>query len=167
MTERKKINTLDHAMRFLVSRPHSEKELRDKLASRGHSAADIDEAVARLIELKYVNDEDLCPRHAQSRLEKANYGPARMRLELARKGFRDTLVEKTVDELYMDDQNAHDVAMRAAVKKIRTFKPGLDEQAAKQKLFAHLTLKGFDMDTARKVALDEFDSLQESAHDPG
>ncbi|MDH5639430.1 MAG: recombination regulator RecX [Nitrospinota bacterium] len=167
MNGKPKIGALDHAMRFLVSRPHSEKELRDKLASRGHLAVDIDTAIARLIELRYVNDEELCPRHAESRLQKAIVGPARMRVELARKGFGEALIEKTVDELYSGDQTVQAAAVRAARKKIRTFKPGLDGQSARRKLFDHLTRKGFDMETARKVALDEYDTLTESGHEPG
>jgi len=152
-------------MRLLVSRPHSEKELREKLASRGHIETDIDSVIARLMELRYIDDQDLCPRHAENRLNKANVGPARMRAELARKGFGEALIEKTVDELYSGDHNEHSTAIRAARKKLRTFKPGLDTRAGMHKLYDHLTRKGFSMETARKVALDEYESLMESSRE--
>ena len=152
---------LDRAFRLLSSRPHSEKEIRVKLATRGYPQEEIEKAVARLMELRYINDEELCPQHAQSRVTKANVGPARLRLELARKGFAEILIEKTVDELYPQAQNELATAFRAAAKKIRTLKPGMDAQAARKKIFDHLLRKGFDMETARKVALDEFDTLMQ------
>jgi len=155
----KKISALDHAMRFLAARPHSEMELRKKLASRDHAPEDIDQALIRLKELRYIDDDELCARHAESRLARTNLGPGKLRMELDRKGFAKNLVEKTVAALYSDRQAEVETAIKAAIKKLKTLKPGLDKQAVRGKVYAHLIRKGFDMETARKVALDSLDSL--------
>ena len=161
MTGQRQVSALDQAMRLLAGRPHSEKELAAKLAARGHSGENIAAAVRRLVEIGYLNDADYIARWAGARLQKTNLGPAKLRVELARKGFAPELIEKTVEELYHEPDAEYRAAAKAAAKKLRTLKPGLEPETVKAKIYGHLTRKGFDADTARKVALDGLEDLME------
>jgi SOS response regulatory protein OraA/RecX len=104
-------------------------------------------------------------------------GPARLKLDLLRKGFADELIERVVDEVYgrvepadadqwidrppVDDEEA--VAAAAAEKKIRTFKPGMEINTKRRKLYDYLARRGFAPEVARRMALDRFDELADDA----
>ena len=163
MTGPRQISTLDQAMRLLAGRPHSEKELAAKLAARGRSGENIDATITRLAALGYINDAEYIVRWAGARLERTNLGPAKLKVELAKKGFSQMLIEKTVSELYSGPGAEYHTAALAAAKKLSTLKPGTEPEAARAKIYGHLVRKGFDLETARKVALDDLDELMEQA----
>ena len=156
-----RVPAMDKAYRLLAGRPHSQKELEAKLAQRGYTPQEIDAVVSRLLELKYIDDGQYCRRFAENRLARMNIGSARMRMDLAAKGFDHGLVDRTINELYTDEQKELIIARSAAAKKLRSLKPGLDERAVRKKLYDHLSRKGFSGDLARQVALGGLDELKD------
>ena len=48
------------AVDYLARQAHSEKKLREKLQRKGFPQEEIDAAIERLIERKYLDDADLC-----------------------------------------------------------------------------------------------------------
>ena len=94
-------NTLEQAKKWAVEylkRPHSEKELRQKLAQKGCSQEDIDRVTALCINYGFVNDEEyagMIARHYAA----AGYGPGRVRTELARRGVPKDLWDDALDQL--------------------------------------------------------------------
>ena len=74
------------ALRRLGRRDHSEAELRQALAERGHSTDEIADALARLRDKRYVDDTGYAERFSRSRLAHHGLGRRRIRHGLRRRG---------------------------------------------------------------------------------
>jgi regulatory protein len=68
-------------------------ELRRALAERGHTAAEIDEALNRLREKRYLDDSSYAERFSRSRLAHHGLGRGRIRQRLRERGVSRTDVE--------------------------------------------------------------------------
>jgi regulatory protein len=92
------------ALRLLATRPHATGELRQKLRQRRLPRAEIEEALARMEELGYLDDlafaRALVARRAGSR------GPALIARELAAKGISRELAQVALQGLDRKDQVA-------------------------------------------------------------
>ena len=101
------------AMDYL-KRPHSEKELRDKLAQKGASEEDIETVVALCMDYGFVNDEEyagMIVRHYAAQ----GYGPGRIRMELRRRGVPPELWDEALEEL-PEDTDAIDRLLAARMR---------------------------------------------------
>lgn len=91
---------LDKAKKWAMDylkRPHSEKELRDKLAQKGASPEDIETVVALCVDYGFVNDGEyagMIVRHYAS----SGYGPGRIRMELKCRGVPPDYWEEAMEE---------------------------------------------------------------------
>lgn len=109
-----------------LARPHSEKQLRDKLQDMGCAAPDVDEVTALCVDYGFVNDAEyagMVARHYAGR----GYGPGRIRQEFLRRGvpkelWSDALAELpetdgTIDRLLALRLRSKDPADRKELKK--------------------------------------------------
>ena len=81
-----------------LKRPHSEKELRDKLRQKGVSQADIDTVTALCLDYGFLDDVEyagMIARHYGA----MGYGPGRVRTELSRRGVPKELWDEALAEL--------------------------------------------------------------------
>ena len=69
----------------VLKRPHSEKQLRDRLLAKGCSNADIDEVAALCVDYGFLNDAEYAGMLARSYASRG-YGPGRIRAEFAHRG---------------------------------------------------------------------------------
>jgi regulatory protein len=124
------------AVRLLAQRPHTEAELRRKLARRGCEPDEVDGAVAALNELGYL-DEEAFARALVSRRSR-NRGPVLIAAELAAKGVSREVASNAVAELHRDELLA---AARRLVAR------GGDERL----LAARLQRRGFPTEVIRQA----------------
>jgi len=81
-----------------LKRPHSEKELRDRLREKGVSEADIETVCALCVDYGFVNDAEyagMIVRHYAA----MGYGPGRIRQEFRRRGIPPALWDAAFTEL--------------------------------------------------------------------
>ncbi len=101
------------AMDYL-KRPHSEKELRDKLLQKGAAPEDIETVVALCVDYGFVNDGEyagMIVRHYTA----GGYGPGRVRMELKRRGVPPELWEDALREI-PEDTDTIDRLLRARLR---------------------------------------------------
>jgi len=89
------------ALRLLVRREHSQRELRFKLERREYDAAVIEAVLAQLLDEGYLSDARFAEVFVRSRHERG-VGPLRIRAELRERGVDDPLVEAAFRELGAD-----------------------------------------------------------------
>lgn len=86
------------AMRILVMGDNSTKMLREKLAKKGFEREEIEDAIAHLCEIGYVNDRRLALRWGELLAERKVCGAYKVRMELFRRFDRE-VVDDVMDEL--------------------------------------------------------------------
>ena len=83
-------------LRLLSRRDYSIGELRQRLLAKGFAAEAVDVAVARGMELGYLDDVRLIERVSQALLAQGRAAGPRLALELRRRGFPRELIESAV-----------------------------------------------------------------------
>jgi regulatory protein len=137
--------TMAAALKILASRARSESQLRERLLAKPWSEpAAVEDCIARLKELGYVNDSRFAQSYASSRLSLRAVGRGRLARELAGK----RVTRKTIDEaldLVFDEVGEESLIDRAIQKRIRTHGRPTDRASAKR-MFDHLVRLGFGYD---------------------
>jgi regulatory protein len=106
--EQPKVRRLDadalwsFALKTLAARAYSTGELREKLRRRAERVTDIDDVLARLKDLGYLDDRRFAEGFAASRLSNERFGSNRVVRDLRQRRVAPTLAEHTVRQVYED-----------------------------------------------------------------
>src|SRR5690349_12726276 len=93
--------TMDRALKLLSFKPRSVAELHERLLEKEWAeGAVVDQVIARLIELGYLNDEQFAASYASSRLTVRPLGRTRLRRDLQRKKIPTQVTEQTLNDIY-------------------------------------------------------------------
>lgn len=131
------------ALQLLSRRDHSEYELQQKLALKGHQAEVIDEVVKYCLELGYLSDVRYAESQARQMVHKG-YGEQRLRQQLKEKRVAENVIEQVLTEQTID---WFELAKEVAHKK---FKSGISlERSQYAKQVRYLQYRGFSFDQIR------------------
>jgi regulatory protein len=133
------------AAKLLAAKQRSVEELREKLSTtRGATKAVVDEAIARLREYGYLDDEKFAQSYASLRLRERPIGRRRLQRDLWLKKVDKQTVDAALDEVF-ESTPEQDLIDRAIAKRVRLRgKPKTREEA--KKLFDHLLRQGFEFE---------------------
>lgn len=164
---------LDKTLRWISSRPHSEKELMIYLnkpnpkAKTPKSEMAVQMVIDKLTKLGYVNDEEFAKWYIESRTRSRPRGKRLLALELRAKGIDKEVItslleardehqsfSSPVSPLFLQSPllppSEEDLAFKVAEKKYPSYK-NLERREFKQKMSAYLARRGFDWETIRQV----------------
>jgi regulatory protein len=143
--------TYDRALDLLAIRSRSVAELRRKLIQKGEDAAAVDEAIARLLDQRLLDDAEFARQFARAKIAGAGASRRRISAELARKGVARDVADKAIGELGETEGIDLSAAInRVAEKKWRSLSK-LDEETARRRLYAFLARRGFNPDEIRSA----------------
>lgn len=132
---------LNDCARLLTGgRAYTEFELRRKLVAKEHAPETVDEAIAKCIADRLIDDEAYAVSYVESRLRRG-HGARKIRADLARRGIRGELVEPLLAEA-REVGTTGDAALVAARKKFA--RVDLTDQKARAKAMRFLLGRGFD-----------------------
>jgi regulatory protein len=141
-TNDERSRAMDAALHLLGYRPRSEKELRTRLSSKGFNEHILDHVIARLGELKLVDDQAFAAYWVEQRQGRAPRGRRLIDRELRGKG----VAVETAASAVEDASDEVELAYRAGQKRAAAL-ASLDERAFKQRLGAYLQRRGFDWES--------------------
>ena len=150
---------LDAAARFLEARPRSEAEVRRKLLRLGYRNELVEEAVAKLLVVGYLDDEAFARSWVESRDRAKPRGEHALRRELGQKGVDRALVDGVLDDRRDEALAGGDTAAtpdEAAAERLLTKKIGPilrepDPRKRLQRAYALLARSGFSPDVCSSV----------------
>jgi SOS response regulatory protein OraA/RecX len=169
---------LDAAARFLEARSRSVAEVRRRLATAGYRHELVDEAIARLVQQGYLDDEAFARAWVDSRDRARPRGERALRTELIQKGIAREIIDVVLaersapahDRFASDlpgngpaemergsaDEPGHSADEAAAMRLIERNRRALlresDPRKRRQRAYALLARNGFDPETSRTVA---------------
>jgi regulatory protein len=145
MTKTPYEKTFDRALNLLSYKPRSLAEMRARLMEKDWAEESVvDQVIARLEELGYLNDEEFAANFANSRLTVKPIGRSRLRHDLRRKKLPSETIENALDEAY-EQQSEEELIDRAIGKRVRLKGAPATREEAK-KLFDYLIRRGFSYD---------------------
>ena len=143
--------TFERAVNLLSYKPRSLAEMRSRLLEKDWAEeAVVDQVIARLKELGYLNDEQFAANLANSRLTAKPVGRTRLRRDLQRKKLPSETIESALDGAF-EQQSEEELIDRAISKHVR-MKGAPATREETKKLFDFLIRRGFSYDLViRKV----------------
>jgi len=139
------------ALGLLGRREHSARELKAKLARKGHAKEEISDAVGRLADREYQSDDRFGVVIARTRVAQG-YGPARIRAELKSHGLADAAIRAAVEAT-----DADWLVVAANQLKRRFGGKAPADAAERGRRGQFLLRRGFDPATVRAVTRAEID----------
>ena len=122
----------NRALRYLSYRDRSESEMRTYLMDKDFPPPIVDQTIAYLKNLRYIDDPRFARQWGRMRIEGKQFGKFRLQQELRQKGLNAELIENTLQELYGDVDEV-DLARTSVEKKMNGWKH-LDKIKQKRRL---------------------------------
>lgn len=141
---------LNYALRFLTIRIRSIKEIKDYLIKKGFTDKTIDEAINRLLELKFLNDEEFGAQWIESRQKHKGKSKFVLKTELKLKGLSDELIQKLLEQTQSDLETAKVFFERKKGKLTH-----LSKEEFEKKITGILQRKGFSWNIISKLLKED------------
>ena len=137
------------ALRMLARRELSERQVRERLARKGHDADAIEDAVRRLKEERAVDDSRVAEAIARTETTVKRRGKLRVRRQIESAGIAPDVARTALDGVFehLDDEALLQAALARRLRGNRTI---LDDREF-QRLYRYLTLQGFESDRILKA----------------
>jgi regulatory protein len=135
-------HALQKAYRLLALRAHSAYEVEKKLRERGFPAAVIKEALEKLRELKYLDDDSFALQWARNLAVNRLCGNRKIIASLKEKGLAAPLIGNALKEVRREISEEEAVGLLIK-KKITGKKINLNDTKEKKRIFQNLLGKGF------------------------
>lgn len=142
----------DRALRFLVYRARSEKEIVDKLSSLGYEQRTIEWVLSELKRLGFVNDLEFALSFSRSKMVTKPMGQRLLHQELQKKGVSREIIDKVMDEIYKENDPLQ-IARALAEKRKKQYKD-LDQHKLRKRICDFLFRRGFDWEIIQEVLND-------------
>ena len=144
-TERARTRTLQRAVKLLAAKPRSVAELRERLLEKEWTNEEaVDEALKKLEEYGYLNDERFAFGYASYKVKQKPVGRGRLARDLHMKKVDRQTSEQALELVFQETPEA-ELLDRAIAKRIRLRGRPTTRQAMKS-LFDHLLRLGFSYD---------------------
>jgi regulatory protein len=150
----------NRALHYLTRRMRSEGEVRTYLAEKEIDAPIIQEAILKLYEYKFLNDEQYAIAYVRTQMNTTDKGTIVIKRELKDRGISEELIEKAIQEYPHEAQL--ETAQKLCLKMVNKNKKDSD-LVLKQKLEQMLVRKGYTFeiiaDAMAKTELDRRDEV--------
>ncbi len=126
----------EQALKFISVKMRCEREIREQLRRKGHSSADITDAVDYLYRFGYLDDFKYCEAFIHDRLNFNPCGRLKLLYDLQQKGVERRLAEEAVDA-FLPVETERELARGLWAKKAQ-------QTADTDKIKRYLSGKGFE-----------------------
>ena len=134
-------------IKYISYKQRTSKEVADKLKNLEHTPDQIDEAVEKLKEMGFLDDERYAEEFVDTR--QVRYGRKRIFLELRKRGISEHIAEKALNDI-LDVDTGYQTALELARKKYAQCE-GLENQKAAARIQGMLLRKGYSYDVVNNI----------------
>ncbi len=135
------------ALKFLSFRRRTEKEIRDKLKSKGFDEKSIKSTIDKLKGYDLINDSEFATAWVKERLAYKPRGKKLLRQELWKKGIEKEIIDQVTEELCQDE----DKSALELLQKIKKRYQNLEPKVARRRMLSLLLRRGFSYEIAKNT----------------
>ena len=141
----------EYALRLLTARSYTVRDLRRKLVQREYPAEEVAATIERLERSGLLDDVSYAERFARGKLVNEHASRRRVAQLLVRKGIAAEIVEDAIARVVETEEvDAAASIEKVARKKMQTLS-GLDPRVIRQRLFAFLARRGYELEDIKRV----------------
>lgn len=149
----------EQSWRYLSRRPHSTKEMRDKLSIKKYTKDIIDEIISDLTDKDYLNDHSFSKELITDEIKYKRSGPLLIKSKLFKKGIPVNIFEPLINQHYPTEYQSENCLQLA--KKKQKLIDKLDRKAQQVKLGNYLQQKGFTWDIISPIISELFKGVDD------
>lgn len=136
-------------LKLLARRELSEAQVRQRLARKGHEPDAVDDAVARLLAERAIDDARVAEAIARTEITVRRRGKHRVRLQIERAGIGKAATRVAIDDVFaLIDPDAQ---IEASLQKRLRGRTTIADDREFQRLFRYLIAQGFEADHVMTV----------------
>lgn len=135
---------MDAALTYLTARMRTRAETEERLRKLGYAAEEIETTLARLEELRYIDDSAYASEYVRTRSTAGNFSRAALQYQLRKHKLGKELIEEALETIGPEQEYA---AAKAAALREWRIKASLPVPERRRKVFAKLCRAGYDMDS--------------------
>jgi len=131
-------------LKMLARRELSERQVRQRLARKGYQPEAIDEAIARLLGERALDDARVAEAIARTETTVRRRGRIRVQLQIQKAGIDKSTAKRAIDDVFgsIDD----DALIEAALNKRLHGRDAIEDDKEFQRLYRYLAGQGFEAD---------------------
>lgn len=149
LVKQRSVSAREKALRLLALRPQTTEEIRRKLRRKDIADDVIEEAVAALKRLNYLDDAAYARQFVQERFEAKGHGPARLRSDLIKRGVPRRDIDQALESLRADEIRR--AARKHGEARWRALAGENDPRRRLKKTMDYLARRGFSYGLIRDV----------------
>ncbi|MDF2616403.1 MAG: recX [Sedimentibacter sp.] len=154
LTAEEEMNAYNYAVNLLSRSPKSEKELKLKMQDKGYDLVFIENAIKKLKEQKYIDDERYSEMFINSKINMSKDGRRKIKEALYNKGIDKEIIDEKLSSVSEEEEIER--AFLLAKKKLSSMKEE-DTRKKTLKLSNYLINKGFEYSTVKKAVSNLLD----------
>lgn len=136
----------NYALKYLSYRNRSTKEVYDYLIRKRFQDETINPALKRLVDMKFLNDEEFAAQWISSRQRYKNKSKLILKMELRQKGVSSSMIDHTLSEAQDDTETA-----KIAYEKKKKTLGNLPAEEFKKKMGGFLARRGYSWEIISKI----------------
>lgn len=131
-----------YLLKLLGRRDHARKELLDKALRKDYSREVILNVLDEIEEKGYIDDAEFARKYAADKYRLNNWGPAKIKAQLFKKGIQRTVAEQSIEEVFKDE-DLEETFIHLISKRTRHYQKEQDLLKRKEKVIRYLAGKGY------------------------
>jgi len=143
------VNAYVDGLKMLARRELSEKQVRQRLARRGHDEGEIDRAVVRLKAERAIDDARVAAAIARTETSIKRRGKLRVSRQIESAGISRSVARQAIDDVF-DELDPHALLEASLARRLRGNRPIADDREF-QRLYRYLVGQGFGADEVLRV----------------
>ena len=140
---------LQKARHYCAYQERCHSEVQQKLVALGLRRAQVEEALAILVDENYLNEQRFAIQFAGGRFRMKHWGAVRIRYELKQKRVSDYCIRKALEAI--DDEEYTRTLVRLVEEKWEALRDEKDRLVRRRKCQAYLLQKGYEADRIAAV----------------
>jgi len=139
---------MQYALKLIARKRYTEKELERKFQQKKMGLKrDQKKVIARLKQLRYIDDKEFAKDFIQTRLLVNPKGPNMLKLELKLKGVDKQVIDNAIENANLDEYKIAKDVIRRKQKALNR----VEGQKRKEKIMRTLSSRGFKLETIYKI----------------
>ncbi|MGN1342125.1 MAG: regulatory protein RecX [Bacilli bacterium] len=134
---------MEMAVKYISIRLRSIKEIKDYLLKKGGSNNEVEDAVQRLIESGYLDDDRFTKAFIKDKLKFTTIGDYKIKMQLNNLGVSSSIIEDNMDKI---DNNIIEEKIKKIIEKDKKRNKKYTGQILKNKIYNHLLNQGYSQD---------------------
>ena len=136
---------------MLEARARSARDLRRRLIMKGEPEELVDQAIARLTELRYLDDPGFARLLARSKIENSGWSTRRLRQEMWKQGVDRATAEDALREVGEELSETRDAALERLARKRAAVMHDLPDDDRRRRLTGFLARRGYEINDVKRV----------------